>query len=81
MHLFQDSLSEASLDWYMQLEGTHIRTWREMAEAFLKNHQYNTYTVPNRTQLQNLTQNYKDTFKEYTQRWRELAARVQNPLL
>ncbi|XP_050916800.1 uncharacterized protein LOC127131972 [Lathyrus oleraceus] len=26
MHLFQDSLSGASLDWYMHLEGTHIRT-------------------------------------------------------
>ncbi|XP_050893448.1 uncharacterized protein LOC127100353 [Lathyrus oleraceus] len=26
MHIFQDSLSGASLDWYMQLEGRHIRT-------------------------------------------------------
>lgn len=26
MHFFQDSLSGASLDWYMHLEGTHIRT-------------------------------------------------------
>lgn len=26
MHFFQDSLSEASLDWYIQLEGTHIRS-------------------------------------------------------
>lgn len=26
MHFFQDSLSGASLDWYMKLEGTHIRT-------------------------------------------------------
>lgn len=38
MHSFQDSLSGASLDWYMQLEGTHIRTWREMAEVFLKHY-------------------------------------------
>lgn len=26
VHFFQDSLSGASLDWYMQLEVTHIRT-------------------------------------------------------
>lgn len=26
VHFFQDSLSGASLDWYMQLEGTHIHT-------------------------------------------------------
>lgn len=38
MHFFQDSLSGASLDWYIQLEGTHIRTWREMVEAFLKHY-------------------------------------------
>ncbi|XP_050916256.1 uncharacterized protein LOC127131373 [Lathyrus oleraceus] len=81
MHFFQDSLSGASLDWYMQLEGNHIHTWREMAEAFLKHYQYNTDMAPNRTQLQNLTQRSEESFKEYAQRWRELAARVQPPLL
>ncbi|XP_050909058.1 uncharacterized protein LOC127122819 [Lathyrus oleraceus] len=61
MIFFQDSLSGASLDWYMQLEGSHIHTWRE--------------------KLQNLTQRSEESFKEYTQQWRELAARVQPPLL
>lgn len=81
MHFFQNSLSGASLDWYMQLEGTHIRTWREMEEAFLKHYQYNTYMAPNRMQLQNLTQKSEETFKEYAQRWKELTVRVQPPLL
>lgn len=35
----------------------------------------------NRTQLQSLTQNTDDSFKEYPQRWRELAPTVQPPLL
>jgi hypothetical protein len=65
----------------MQLEGNHIHTWREMVEAFLKHYQYNTDMAPNRTQLQNLTQRSEESFKEYAQRWRELAARVQPPLL
>ncbi|XP_050919407.1 uncharacterized protein LOC127136940 [Lathyrus oleraceus] len=81
MHFFQDSLSGESLDWYMQLEGNHIHTWREMAEAFLKHYQYNTDMEPNRTQLQNLTQRSEESFKEYAQRWRELAAKVQPSLL
>ncbi|XP_050875576.1 uncharacterized protein LOC127079204 [Lathyrus oleraceus] len=76
-----DSLSGASLDWYMQLEGNHIHTWRDMAEAFLKHYQYNTDMAPNRMQLQNLTQRSEESFKEYAQRWRESAARVQPPLL
>lgn len=38
MHLFQDSLSGVSLEWYMQLKRTYIRTWRELAEEFLKHY-------------------------------------------
>ncbi|GAU28982.1 hypothetical protein TSUD_391830 [Trifolium subterraneum] len=52
MHVFQDSLSGASLDWYMQLE-----------------------------RLQGMSQKGGESFKEYAQRWREVAARVQPPLL
>ncbi|XP_050878605.1 uncharacterized protein LOC127082411 [Lathyrus oleraceus] len=76
-----NSLSGASLEWYMQLERTHIRTWRELAEAFLKHYQYNSDMAPNRTQLQSLSQKPDESFKEYAQRWRDLAARVQPPLL
>lgn len=81
MHFFQDSLCGESLDWYIQLEGNHIHTWGEMVEAFLKHYQYNTDMTPNYMQLQNLTQRYGESFKEYAQRWRELAARVQTILL
>lgn len=52
-----------------------------MAETFLKHYQYNMDIAPNCTQLQNLTQKFDETFKEYTQCWRELAAIVQPPLL
>ncbi|XP_050900733.1 uncharacterized protein LOC127107491 [Lathyrus oleraceus] len=81
MHFFQDNLSGASLEWYMQLERTHIRTWRELAEAFLKHYQYNSDMAPNQTQLQSLPQKPDESFKEYAQRLRDLAARVQPPLL
>ncbi|KAI5382510.1 hypothetical protein KIW84_070080 [Lathyrus oleraceus] len=53
MYFFQDSLSGASLDWYMELKRESIRSWRDLGESF----------------------------KEYAQRWRELAARVQPPML
>lgn len=35
----------------------------------------------NRTQLQSLTHKIDESFKEYAHRWRELASRVQPPLL
>ncbi|XP_050896696.1 uncharacterized protein LOC127103487 [Lathyrus oleraceus] len=81
IHFFQDSLSGASVEWYIQLERSHVRSWRELAEAFLKHYQYNTDMAPNRMQLQSLTQKFEESFKEYAQRWRDLAARVQPPML
>ncbi|XP_058774480.1 uncharacterized protein LOC131648768 [Vicia villosa] len=81
MHFFQDSLTGASLEWYMRLERTHIRSWRDLVEAFVKQYQYNVDMAPNRTQLQNLAQKANESFKEYAQKWRELAARVQPPML
>ena len=81
IHYFQDSLSGASSDWYMQLEKTHIWTWADLANAFLKNYKYNLYMAPTRMKLQNLPQKKEESFKEYAQRWRELASRVQPPLL
>ncbi|XP_050908876.1 uncharacterized protein LOC127122613 [Lathyrus oleraceus] len=59
IHFFKESLSGASLQWYMQLERSHVRSWRELDEAFLKNYQYNTDMAPNRTQLQSLTHKSK----------------------
>ncbi|XP_058775543.1 uncharacterized protein LOC131649802 [Vicia villosa] len=41
MHFFQDSLAGASLEWYVQLERSHIHSWRDLVEAFIKHYQYN----------------------------------------
>ena len=48
---------------------------------FKRHYQYNIDMAPNRTQLQSLTQGTNESFKEYAQKWRELAARVQPPML
>ncbi|XP_058784430.1 uncharacterized protein LOC131659234 [Vicia villosa] len=45
MHLFQDSLSGSSLEWYTQLERTNIRTWKDLAKAFFKHYKHNTLVV------------------------------------
>ncbi|XP_058774221.1 uncharacterized protein LOC131648485 [Vicia villosa] len=81
IHCFQDSLSGASLEWYIHLERMHVRSWVDLAQAFLKQYKYNLDMAPNRMQLQNLSQKRDEPFKKYTQRWREMAARVQPSLL
>ncbi|XP_050915598.1 uncharacterized protein LOC127130672 [Lathyrus oleraceus] len=81
MHTFQDSLSGASLDWYMQLERSHIKTWEDLASSFLRKYKYNLDMAPNCMQLHNLSQKANKSFKEYAQRWRELASCVPPPFL
>ncbi|XP_050914983.1 uncharacterized protein LOC127129923 [Lathyrus oleraceus] len=81
IHCFQDSLTGASLNWYMKLERNHVQSWIDLANAFLKQYKYNLDMAPDRMQLRALSQENNESFKGYAQRWRELAARVEPPLL
>lgn len=65
----------------MLLEKGQVQSWRDLTKAFLRHYQYNIDLAPNRTQLQDMSQHSKESFKEYAHRWRELAAHVQPPLL
>ncbi|RDX85813.1 hypothetical protein CR513_32936, partial [Mucuna pruriens] len=80
VHCFQDSLSGAALSWYVNLERGRVRTWKDLAEAFLKQYRYNEDMAPDRSRLQNMAKKDHEGFKEYAQKWRELAAQVQPPL-
>jgi len=37
MHFFQNSLSGAALSWYMRLDNTKIRNWKDLVDAFVSN--------------------------------------------
>ncbi|KAK2371753.1 hypothetical protein QL285_072966 [Trifolium repens] len=80
IHYFQDSLTGAALRWYMDLDSTDIRTFNDLANAFIRQYNYNSYLAPDRDELRALTQKEKESFKEYAQRWRELAAQIRPPL-
>ncbi|RDY10311.1 hypothetical protein CR513_05178, partial [Mucuna pruriens] len=74
IHCFQDSLTRAALSLYVILERGRIKTWRDLAEAFLKQHKYNEDMGPDQSRLQNMIKKEHEDFKEYAQRWHELAA-------
>ena len=80
IHCFQDSLSGASLKWYMGLEKDRIKSFQDLIDAFMRQYKYNLDMAPDRRQLQNMSQKEKESFKEYAQRWRELASLVEPPL-
>ncbi|XP_050920244.1 uncharacterized protein LOC127137867 [Lathyrus oleraceus] len=80
IHCFQDSLSGAPSKWYLSLDQSRIRCFQDLLDAFIKHYKYNMDKDPDRRQLQCMFQYDKESFKEYAQRWRELASQVE-PLL
>src|SRR3954465_5224325 len=80
IHFFQESLSGTQLEWYYQLEGTNIHTWEDLATAFFRQYEYNSDLAPTRMQLQSMSMGSNESFKEYAQKWRDLAGRVQPSL-
>src|SRR3954470_7211099 len=80
IHFFQESLSGTQLEWYYKLESASIRTWEDLVVAFYKQYQYNSDLAPTRMQLQSMSMGPKESFKEYAQKWRDLAGRVQPSL-
>ena len=61
------------------MEGTNIHTWEDLAAAFYKKYKYNADLAPTRVRLQNMSMGLNEGFKEYAQKWRDLAGRVQLP--
>ncbi|KAK8674974.1 hypothetical protein V6N13_033048 [Hibiscus sabdariffa] len=49
--------------------------------AFLEQYKHITDIVPGRTALQSMEQKANESFRQYAQRWREVAAQVQPPFL
>jgi len=80
IHFFQESLTDVALRWYMSLESANIRTFNNLANAFIQQYNYNSYMAPDRSEVQAMTQKDKESFKEYAQRWRCIAAQVRPPL-
>jgi hypothetical protein len=70
MHFFQDSLSGITLSWYMRLDNTKIRRWKDLVDAFVKQYKYNMDIALDRTSLSNLEKEDKESIREYAQRWR-----------
>ncbi|KAK8671021.1 hypothetical protein V6N13_037632 [Hibiscus sabdariffa] len=56
-------------------------TWRDLSKAFLEQYKHIADMVTGRTALQSMEQKPNESFRQYAQRWRDMAAQVQPPLL
>ncbi|KAA3484093.1 Gag-pro-like protein [Gossypium australe] len=67
--------------WYNQLSHTRIGSWRDLEQAFMKQNSHVMDMTPDRITLQNMEKKSSESFKQYAQKWREIAIQVQSPLL
>nr|XP_012466325.1 unnamed protein product [Gossypium raimondii] len=81
IHCFQDSLIGSATKWYNQLSRTNIHSWKDWAQAFMKQYGHVANMAPDRITLQNLEKKQSESFKKYAQRWRDVATQVQPPIL
>lgn len=80
IYYFQDSLAGAAIKWYMGLNSFESKNFEDLGEAFMRQYCFNMDMAPDRDQLRSLSQKDRETFKEYAQRWRGLAALINPPL-
>jgi len=80
MHFFQESLTGVAVTWYTNLEPSQVHSWKDLMVAFVRQYQYNYDMAPDRMQLSNMCKNEHKSFKEYAQRWRDLATQVAPPM-
>ncbi|KAK5839642.1 hypothetical protein PVK06_008458 [Gossypium arboreum] len=81
IHCFQDSLVGSAAKWYNKLNRAKINSWKDLARAFMKQYGHVTDMAPDRITLQNMEKKQSESFRQYAQRWREVATQVQPPLL
>ena len=65
-----------AIAWYTNLEASRIRSWKDLMVVFIRQYQYNIDMALDITQLQNMSKREQEFFKEYAQRWRDLATQV-----
>ncbi|XP_011008688.1 PREDICTED: uncharacterized protein LOC105114003 [Populus euphratica] len=81
IHFFQDSLSDISLTWYMRLDNTKVKKWKDLVDAFMRQYKFNIDVGPDRLSLQAMEKDNKDSIREYARIWSEVVAQVNPSML
>ncbi|KAA3472715.1 CAP-Gly domain-containing linker protein 1-like [Gossypium australe] len=74
-----ENLIGSAAKWYNQLSRAQIGSWKDLSQAFMKQYGYMTDIAPNRITLQNMEKKPSKSFRQYAQRWREVATQPPYP--
>ena len=75
-YFFWDSLIGSVLSWYIRLENTRIKKWKDLVEDFLKQYKFNFEISPDKTSLMTMEKGNEESVKVYVKRWRVEATHV-----
>ena len=78
--MLSKQFSGSATRWYNFLSLDQIKSWMDLAKAFLVQYKHITDTAPDRMSLQNMEKKTNETFREYAHKWWDLAAQVQLPM-
>jgi hypothetical protein len=54
IYFFNESLSSATLSWYIHLDNNEIIRWKDLVDAFIRQYKFNMDATPNRSSLQTM---------------------------
>jgi len=68
IHFFQDSSSDIAFTWYMRLDNTKVKKWKDLVDAFIRQYKFNMDVGLDRSSLQAMKKDNKESIREYTQK-------------
>jgi hypothetical protein len=65
----------------MWVDNTKVKKWKDFIDAFIRQYKFNMDVGPDRSSLQAMQKDNKESIKEYTQRWYEAVVQINLSLL
>ncbi|XP_057972615.1 uncharacterized protein LOC131160751 [Malania oleifera] len=80
MHCFQISLTGFAIRLYIQQNKAWVRTWKDLANAFITHYCHVTEMAPSCMMLQEMEKKPIETFREYAYKWRDMTIHMDPPM-
>ena len=72
--MFQNTLTGATLRWFLNLDDTRAKGWEDIYREFHKQYKYNIEVDITRRDLETTKQEQKESFSTFITKWRSKAA-------
>ena len=74
--MFQNTLTEAALRWFLNLDDARARNWENICREFHKQYKYNIEVDITRRDFETTKQEPKESFSTFITKWRGKAAQM-----